>query len=99
MALGTSYSQSLKTHIGYDAVTISLLEKLSSNILGPRLRVYSIFLSNQDLTLGSSFQNGAIIPAYHIQALIEEMSDSFVPSSNMNSFTNTYSPLVFPLPE
>lgn len=47
----------------------------------------------------SCFQNSAIIPAYHIPAFIEGMSESFAHSTNLHTFTNTYSPLVFTLPE
>ena len=47
----------------------------------------------------SCFQNGAIILAYCIPAFIEGMSDSFAHPTNLHSFTTTYSPLGFPLPE
>lgn len=47
----------------------------------------------------SCFQNSAIIPAYRIPAFIRGMSESFAHSTNLHTFTNTYSPLVFTLPE
>nr|KAF6331820.1 hypothetical protein mPipKuh1_008130 [Pipistrellus kuhlii] len=47
----------------------------------------------------SCFQNGVIIPACCFLAFIEGTSDSLAHSTTLQSFTTTYSPLVFPFPK